>query len=101
MKISIDTKEDSHDDIRKVIKMLQHLVGEDSYSNYKPSRNIFEDSSPSLPVAEQSSSPTNAFSSMFGSDETIQNTPVVKETVSEEIKPKAKKFDFSNEVIVY
>jgi len=28
MKISIDTREDTHDDIRKVIKMLQHLVGE-------------------------------------------------------------------------
>jgi hypothetical protein len=32
MKITIDTKEDSHDDIKRVIKMLQNLVG-DSYSN--------------------------------------------------------------------
>ena len=28
MKITIDTKEDSHDDIRRVIKMLQNLVGD-------------------------------------------------------------------------
>ena len=28
MKISIDTKEDSHEEIKKVIKMLQNLVGD-------------------------------------------------------------------------
>ncbi len=28
MKIAIDTKEDSLEDIKKVIRMLQHLVGE-------------------------------------------------------------------------
>ena len=28
MKVSIDTKEDSHEEIKKVIKMLQNLVGE-------------------------------------------------------------------------
>ncbi len=28
MKISIDTKEDSHDDLKRVIRMLQNLVGE-------------------------------------------------------------------------
>jgi hypothetical protein len=28
MKITIDTKEDSHDEIRRVIKMLSSLVGE-------------------------------------------------------------------------
>ena len=28
MKLSIDTREDSHDDIKKVIRMLQHIVGE-------------------------------------------------------------------------
>ena len=28
MKISLDTKEDSHEEIRKVIKMLQNLVGD-------------------------------------------------------------------------
>ena len=31
MKITIDTKEDSGDDIRKVIRMLQSLVGESTH----------------------------------------------------------------------
>lgn len=35
MKIAIDTKEDSAEDIKKVIRMLQHLIGEheDSMTN--------------------------------------------------------------------
>jgi len=33
MKIAIDTKEDSLEDIKKVIKMLQHLVGESVFEN--------------------------------------------------------------------
>lgn len=57
MKITIDTKEDSHEDIKKVIKMLQHLVGEPSYTNQP---NIF-DESPTTP-----SESSNAFVSMFG-----------------------------------
>ncbi len=65
MKIEIDTKHDSPEEIRKVIKMLQHLVGEDSYT----SSNIFEDPNsfgassseePASPAA-----PTNAFINMF------------------------------------
>ncbi len=31
MKIEIDTKRDSKDEIKKVIKMLQHLVEDDAY----------------------------------------------------------------------
>ena len=52
MKITIDTKEDSHSDIRKVIRLLKHLIGEDAVTNYegyerdKPKhKNIFEDNS--------------------------------------------------------
>ena len=29
MEIKVDTKHDSHEDIRKVIKMLQHIIGEE------------------------------------------------------------------------
>lgn len=74
MKISIDTKEDSHDDIKKVIKMLQHLVDSEIVSN---SGNIFEQSGsfggePVLGASETSepteSQPTNAFSAMFGGE---------------------------------
>jgi len=46
MKITIDTKEDSHEEIKKVISMLQALVGgqEKTYSN----KDIFSDSSPEI-----------------------------------------------------
>ncbi|MBI3026497.1 hypothetical protein HYY70_00135 [Candidatus Woesearchaeota archaeon] len=57
MKISIDTKEDSHEDIRKVVRMLQNLVGDthDVFTNQpessnetsaSPFANIFGDSNP-------------------------------------------------------
>jgi len=74
MKIEIDTKHDSPEEIRKVIKMLQHLVGE----NVTINKNIFESSDNTLGISsydneEKSSSlqldsnaPVNAFSAMFG-----------------------------------
>ncbi len=71
MKITIDTKEDTHEDIRKVIKMLQHLVGEQSYTNQP---NIFEDTdSPSTDSSNDVSSSApegNAFVNMFGDTQT-------------------------------
>ena len=39
MKITIDTKEDSHEEIRKIIKMLSSLVGEEAFTNQG---NVFE-----------------------------------------------------------
>ncbi len=66
MKLSVDTKEDSHEDIRKVIRMLQHFVGEGSYSNQ---RNIFSDDGPS--DDDSSDEGTSAFSAMFGDDSNI------------------------------
>ena len=33
MKITIDTKEDSHEEIRKIIRMLSSLVGEEVMTN--------------------------------------------------------------------
>ena len=42
MKITIDTKEDSHEEIKKVISLLTHLIGQTPSSN----RNIFDDSKP-------------------------------------------------------
>ena len=80
MKISIDTKEDSHQDIRRVIKMLQHLVGDNPVSNFEDdipkSNNIFDDPDPGLPTfsnetnqQEESPAPTNAFNAMFGGED--------------------------------
>lgn len=45
MKITIDTKEDSHEEIRKIIKMLSSLVGEETFTNQG---NIFEDQNSDL-----------------------------------------------------
>lgn len=61
MKLTIDTKEDSHDDLRKVIKMLQHIVGDAEVFTNQPS-----DSSP-----EQSSPIAN----IFGDNSAISSAP--------------------------
>lgn len=56
MRITVDTQHDSHDDIKKVIKMLQHLVGDNQeiFTNQpeiaqeaaaSPFQNIFGDAS--------------------------------------------------------
>lgn len=85
MKISVDTKEDSHDDIRKVIRMLQHLVGEsqDIYTNQpsasqssstepiaSPFANIFGDTS----VAPQVMTNSPEATQKTQEDETSQST---------------------------
>ena len=33
MKITIDTKQDSHEDIRKIVQLLGHLLGENVVTN--------------------------------------------------------------------
>ena len=45
MKLTIDTKEDSPEDLRKVITLLQNLIG-DAKTNYQESKfkNIWDDS---------------------------------------------------------
>lgn len=65
MKITIDTKDDSPADIRKVISLLSKLIeGNESHSN------IFEDPSPDLNTGSSSSeaNASNAFANMFGND---------------------------------
>jgi hypothetical protein len=49
MKITIDTKEDSHHEIRKVIQLLSHLLGEQSPHTTKNEAlhaNVFENNTP-------------------------------------------------------
>jgi len=70
MKITIDTSQDSHNDIRKAIRMLQSIVGEGPVYSNSPSRNIFDDPSPSLgsssePEPAQEQDTGNAFASIF------------------------------------
>ena len=73
MKITIDTSQDSHVDIRKAIRLLQSIVEvHDAYTN-SSSRNIFDDPSPALgsgePVSEQNDG--NAFASIFDTPATV------------------------------
>ena len=60
MKLTIDTKEDSHEDLRKVISMLQNIVGD--------SQEIFTNQPGMLPSQAQESSPiANIFGDIFAS----------------------------------
>jgi uncharacterized protein (UPF0147 family) len=82
MKITIDTKEDSHEEIKKVIKMLRHLVGDEKvYSN----KDVFEDSSPSVSTEDSSpSAPTgNIFGNLFD-DKKETTEPDTKEETEDE-----------------
>lgn len=73
MKITIDTKEDNHEEIQKVISLLQNLISgtANSYTNYGNSSSstgantdtsnlmsMFGDT-PSIPVKETSDTPPN------------------------------------------
>jgi len=67
MKITIDTKDDSHEDIRKVIRMLSHLVGDDYKTN--ASSNIFDDD-------KDDDNTGSALADLFGDDNaSSQQTP--------------------------
>lgn len=68
MQISIDTKEDSHEEIKKVIRMLQNLVGD--------SQEIFTNE-PSVP--QETASP---IANIFG--DTAQQSTIIPETTTQE-----------------
>ncbi|MBI2576724.1 hypothetical protein HYV84_05915 [Candidatus Woesearchaeota archaeon] len=61
MKITIDTKEDSPEEIQKAIHLLSSLLEQRSYGQ----RNIFDGSDPSLQVAQQASQ-GGVFGNIFG-----------------------------------
>ena len=82
MRISIDTKEDSHEEIRKVIKMLNHLVGDEVHTN-QPSANIFEQDTPSV----------GGMMDMFNTDESTSSevsSQSLSDNSTEEKKPEEK-----------
>jgi len=62
MKIEIDTKEDSHDEIRKVIKLLQHFIGD--------SQEIFSNA----PSVTENAGTSNAFNNIFGDNPSSANS---------------------------
>jgi len=113
MKITIDTKEDSHVEIRNIIKMLSSLVSEKPLTN---SPNIFDDSSPEVKPAVQgnifeNSSPEvkpasqeNIFGNMFdspgpavsekkaGEEPTIEEEPKIEEKEEPEDEPSVSEY---------
>lgn len=100
MQISINTKEDTHEDIRKVIKMLQHLVGEHAATN-QPA-NIFDDpnsfgGSSSERPDETAGSGGDIFGGVFGG---IDTPPTGSET-TETPEAEEEKDDEIPEIIPY
>jgi hypothetical protein len=68
MKITIDTKEDSHADIQKVMQILSHFTNKDPISNYSPE-------------SQETNERSNAgFMNMFGDSSTEEQTPQATET---------------------
>ena len=114
MKISIDTKEDSHEDIRKVVKMLQHLIGDNQeiFTNEptvaqeaSPMANIFGDSSASEIPTSEAAQETQQEASQETTEETSQSTDdLFAELFSEdelkkmETKPKEEEEDEEEEM---
>jgi len=94
MKITINTKEDSNEDIRKVISLLSTLVKHRTES--QKTSNIFENPGSSLNITEPESDQIssvdgpekeNAFANMFGdnNNETVKN--IKEEEDKSEEKP--------------
>ncbi len=110
MKIAIDTKEDSREDMRKVIKLLQHIVGDSSNGAIfsDNSSDIFSDpssESPSEPSPEPSSSSSGAFFNMFGDNSPpppeTSDEPSLLEPETETEIPEEDKDDDIPEIIAY
>ena len=82
MKITIDTKEDSHEEIQRVIKMLSSLVGEEMMSNQG---DIFSDSSSESKSSdmfsdESSKTEGSDIFNMFGSSESSNSETKTEDT---------------------
>ncbi|MCK5107165.1 MAG: hypothetical protein KAQ83_00380 [Nanoarchaeota archaeon] len=76
MQITIDTKEESKEEIKKLISFLQKLIDEDSYSSYNSTDspepaagafNMFSDNSPS------ESSDSSGYTNIFGENKPEEN----------------------------
>ncbi len=89
MKITIDTKEDSHEEIRRAIKMLSSLVGERETFSNQP--NIFDSDPPCLGDDIPSDSGGNAFSNMFGAEPITPSIEDNENTSDDEVKVEEEK----------
>ncbi len=94
MKITIDTKEDSHEELRKVIRMLSSLVGEevmsnqgDLFSDNTQNSDIFGDSSEAPSDSSETPSSQGGGSDMFSMfSNTSSETKTEPEETTEEKK---------------
>lgn len=95
MKITIDTKEDSHDDLKRVINLLKHLLGESSNGA------ILTDNSSLTDPSEPSAAPSTGFFNMFGDDnKPDESSPDESLTESDTIEEEKPDDDFP-EIIAY
>ena len=105
MKITIDTKEDSHDEIRKVVKMLQAWA--DSHTENRSYTNIFEsgssgpDSSPSQANSgsQDSDSSSEGLFNIFG--DSSSGSSDNNDSVVEDVLNSDQQDDDSPEIITY
>jgi hypothetical protein len=103
MIISVDTKHDSHEDIRKVIAMLQHLVGEKELLTNAPQASeqqstemfahLFSDAAPSQQPAPEIVQPAeknveDLFSDLLGDAPEAGQTPDEEQEDEAPEKPK-------------
>lgn len=84
MRITIDTQADSHEEIRKAIKLLHSIIGESKVYSNEPVKNIFDSPSPS--VGNPEPQPTNAFADMFsGSLNAAESSPSSENLTSQQL----------------
>jgi len=88
MKITIDTKEDSHEEIKKIIRMLSSLVGHETSTNQG---NIFENSDSSLGSPDTSPTTGQNMFNMFDSSPSQSESESSEEEKPEE--PSEEKVD--------
>ena len=88
MKISVDTKEDTHEDLRRVIKVLQHILGEsdnsESMQNQSSDQSSHTEASPmeSLFGEVEQQEEQESTQEMMQEEETQQQEPEAKESSS-------------------
>ncbi|MBN2112150.1 hypothetical protein JW707_03570 [Candidatus Woesearchaeota archaeon] len=99
MKLTIDTKEDSKEEIRKAIRMLSAIVEDSEIYTNRPEKvhypNIFESSSePSEPEAAKSEPVSGGLFGMFGNTSSSPAAESGKEKEETEKKPQIQIIDY-------
>ncbi len=80
MRITIDTKEDSREELKRVIRFLSALVGESVLSNASSEKDIFANK-------DAFEGANNAFTSLFGDSNSSSPGSLSKEHKEEDEEP--------------